>query len=67
MLRAGIIFLILGVGAFILPQFGLQFKLFNVLEDLFGESQTLVEIGVAVLGAILVVIHFAKKNNSSAA
>ncbi|WP_442602291.1 hypothetical protein [Paenibacillus sp. KN14-4R] len=69
MLRTGIIFLILGLGAFILPQFGLQFKLFNVLEDIFGGSQTIVEIAVAAIGAILVGIHLfkGKKDTSSAA
>ncbi|MDR0271277.1 hypothetical protein [Paenibacillus sp.] len=69
MLRTGILFLILGLGAFILPQFGLQFKLFNVLEEIFGGSQTIVEIGVAVLGAVLVGISLikGKKDKSAAA
>lgn len=69
MLRTGIILLILGLGAFILPQFGLQFKLFTVFNDIFGGGETYVEIALAGIGAVLVCIHLfkGKEDKSSAA
>ncbi|MFT9818260.1 hypothetical protein [Lysinibacillus sp. NPDC056185] len=69
MLRTGIIFLILGLGAFILPLFGIQFKLFTVFGKIFGGGETFVEIAFAGIGAILVGIHLFKgnKDKSSAA
>ncbi|MEY9977609.1 hypothetical protein ABH968_002555 [Lysinibacillus sp. RC79] len=44
MLRTGILFLILGLGAFILPQFGMQFKLFTVFGKIFGGGETLLKL-----------------------
>ncbi|KOS60140.1 hypothetical protein FJQ98_10680 [Lysinibacillus agricola] len=61
MFRTGIIFLILGLGAFILPQFGLQFKLFTVFNDIFGGGETFVEIALAGIGAVLVCMHLFKE------
>ncbi len=69
MLRTGIVFLILGLGAFILPQIGLQFKLFTVFGKIFGGGEIFVEIAIASIGAILIGIHLFKgnKDKSSAA
>ncbi|TCZ78799.1 hypothetical protein E0485_06905 [Paenibacillus albiflavus] len=60
----GVILLILGIGGFILPYFGIQFKIFNKL----GEYETIGEIAAIVIGAILVVISLMKsKNNDTSA
>lgn len=50
----GIWLLVLGVGAFILPYFGLQFKILNV----FGEAQPMVAGGIAVVGAVMFGLSF---------
>lgn len=50
----GIWLLVLGVGAFILPYFGLQFKILNV----FGEALPMVAGGIAVVGAVLLALSF---------
>lgn len=50
----GIWLLVLGVGAFILPYFGLQFKILNV----FGDALPLVAGGIAVVGAVLLALSF---------
>jgi hypothetical protein len=50
----GIWLLVLGVGAFVLPYFGLQFKILNVL----GDSLPLVAGGIAVAGAVLLALSF---------
>ncbi|MBM4069916.1 MAG: hypothetical protein FJ271_13335 [Planctomycetes bacterium] len=48
----GITLLVLGVGSFILPLMGLQFRLLN----LFGQATPFLGGGLAVLGAVLVVV-----------
>lgn len=50
----GIWLLVLGVGAFILPYFGLQFKILNV----FGEALPMVAGGIAVVGAVMLALSF---------
>jgi hypothetical protein len=50
----GVIFLIFGVGSFILPLMGVQFKLLA----LFGEATPYIGGGLAVIGAVLVVLSF---------
>lgn len=50
----GIWLLVLGVGAFILPYFGLQFKILNVL----GEALPMVAGGIAVVGAAMLALSF---------
>ena len=69
MLRVGVLFLILGLGAFILPLIGMQFKLFTVFAKIFGGGETYAEIGMAAIGAVLVCIHLfkGKTDKSSAA
>ena len=69
MKSVGILFLILGLGAFILPYFGLQFKLFTVFGKIFGGGETYAEIALACIGAVLIGIHLfkGKKDKSSAA
>lgn len=51
MKRLGWLLVILGVGSFILPLFGLQFKLMM----LFGDSP-IVAIVMAIVGAIILVV-----------
>jgi hypothetical protein len=50
----GIWLVVLGVGAFILPYFGLQFKILNML----GEALPMVAGGIAVVGAVLLGLSF---------
>lgn len=50
----GIWMVILGVGAFVLPYFGLQFKILNM----FGEALPMVAGGLAVVGAVLLALSF---------
>ena len=59
----GIWMVILGVGAFVLPYFGLQFKILN----LFGEALPMVAGGLAVIGAVLVGLSFRGEPQSSQA
>jgi len=54
MRSAGIWMLVLGVGAFILPYFGLQFKILAI----FGEALPLVAGGMAVAGAVVLALSF---------
>lgn len=54
MRSGGIWLLVLGIGAFILPYFGLQFKILSV----FGDALPMVAGGVAVVGAILLALSF---------
>lgn len=58
MRSAGIWMLILGVGGFILPLIGIQFRLLSV----FGEGQSYVAGGLAVLGLILLVLSFVSQS-----
>ena len=51
MRQAGVYCLIFGVGSFVLPMLGLQFRLLS----LFGSATPLVGLGLAVLGGVLVV------------
>ena len=50
----GIWLLVLGVGAFVLPYFGLQFKILAV----FGDALPLVAGGVALAGGVLLALSF---------
>jgi hypothetical protein len=52
MKKLGTYLLIFGVGSFVLPLFGLQFKLFSAM----GESQGMVGAGAVVLGGLLMVM-----------
>ena len=54
MRSTGVWLLILGVGAFVLPYFGLQFKILSV----FGEALPMVAGGMAVVGAIILALSF---------
>lgn len=54
MRNGGIWLLVLGIGAFILPYFGLQFKILNV----FGDALPMVAGGIAVVGAVLLALSF---------
>jgi hypothetical protein len=46
--------LVLGIGAFVLPYMGLQFKILAI----FGDSLPYVAGGLAVVGAIVLAISF---------
>ena len=46
----GIMLLIFGIGSFILPLMGVQFRLMQ----LFGENTAVAGIGLAALGAVMV-------------
>jgi hypothetical protein len=48
----GIWLLVLGIGAFVLPYAGLQFKILAI----FGESLPLVAGGMAVIGAVMLAL-----------
>lgn len=52
MTRLAVFLLILGAGSFMLPLFGLQFRLL----DLFGDSQQIVAIVMVIAGVALLVV-----------
>jgi len=53
----GVALLILGIGSFILPLVGMQFRLLS----LFGEgSQPIVAIVIAVIGAVLIFVSMSR-------
>lgn len=52
MKKLGTYLLLFGLGSFVLPFFGLQFKIFNAM----GESQGMVGLGAIVIGAVLLVM-----------
>ena len=54
MRSAGIWMVVLGVGAFILPYFGLQFKILAI----FGDALPMVAGGIAVVGAVVLALSF---------
>lgn len=54
MRSAGIWMLVLGVGAFVLPYFGLQFKILSI----FGDALPMVAGGIAVIGAVVLALSF---------
>ena len=53
MTRIAVTLLVLGIGSFILPFFGLQFRLLNLL----GDAQPIVSIGLALVGGVLLVVQ----------
>jgi len=50
----GIWLLVLGIGAFVLPYMGLQFKILS----LFGEALPMVAGAMAVVGAVMLALSF---------
>lgn len=60
MKEAGGVLLLFGIGSFVLPLVGLQFKLFR----LFGDKSTVVGVVVAVVGGAL--LAFGMKEESAA-
>jgi hypothetical protein len=50
----GIWMLVLGIGAFVLPYVGLQFKILSI----FGEALPMVAGGMAVVGGVLLALSF---------
>ena len=54
MRNTAIFLLVLGVGAFVLPMMGLQFKILS----LFGEATPMVAAGMAVVGGVMLFLSF---------
>ena len=54
MRNGGIWLVVIGIGAFVLPYFGLQFKILSV----FGDALPMVAGGVAVAGAVMLALSF---------
>ena len=54
MRNTGIWMMVFGVGAFVLPYMGLQFRILSI----FGEALPMVAGGLAVVGAVLVGLSF---------
>ena len=46
--------MVLGAGAFVLPYFGLQFKILSV----FGDALPMVAGGIALAGAVMLALSF---------
>ncbi|MBN1576435.1 MAG: hypothetical protein JW913_07785 [Chitinispirillaceae bacterium] len=57
MISWGIVFLILGIGSFILPSMGVQFKLLT----LFGNAQPVVAVILIIAGAIMTVVGIMRR------
>jgi hypothetical protein len=49
MAKLGTLLLLLGLGSFVLPLVGLQFRVLS----LFGENQTIAAIGMVVVGGLM--------------
>jgi hypothetical protein len=54
MRNTAIFLVILGVGAFVLPMFGLQFKILSI----FGEATPMVAGGMVFAGAVMLFLSF---------
>jgi membrane protein implicated in regulation of membrane protease activity len=52
MRRLGTTLLILGIGSFILPAIGIQFKIMYI----FGDATPIVAIGFAIVGLVLIIV-----------
>jgi hypothetical protein len=53
----GILLLILGIGTFILPQLGLQFRIMSV----FGRNPETFAVIMAIVGAVLLFLSFRRR------
>ncbi len=53
----GVALLILGIGSFILPLFGMQFRILNLLGE---QSQPVVAVVLAVIGAVLLFVSMSR-------
>ncbi len=62
MRSTGALLLVLGVGSFVLPMFGLQFKLLQAL----GDTTPYVGSGLAVVGAILLLVSLRSSGTQAA-
>lgn len=56
MIQTGVWVLILGLGSFILPMFGFQFRILSI----FGDAAPLVGIILTILGIVLLVVGISK-------
>jgi hypothetical protein len=59
MTRIAVLLLVLGIGSFILPLFGLQFRLLN----LFGDAQPIASIVMALVGGALLVAQMIRSRS----
>lgn len=57
MISWGIFAIVLGIGSFVLPMIGLQFRLMSLVEDF----QPFAGIAVAAVGVVLVIIGIRQK------
>lgn len=62
MRNTGVLLLVIGVGSFVLPMFGLQFKLLRVL----GDATPYVGAGLAVVGGILLLVSLRSSGTQAA-
>jgi hypothetical protein len=56
MTRIATMLLVLGIGSFILPFFGLQFRLLKI----FGDAQPIISVIMALLGGVLLVAQIVR-------
>jgi hypothetical protein len=56
----GVMLLIVGLGSFLLPMAGLQFRLVSI----FGEYQTFAAIGMAVAGGLMIAFGGSSESDS---
>lgn len=62
MRNTGIWLLVLGGGSFVLPMFGLQFRILDIL----GEARPFVAGAMALVGAVMVAISFRSGHTETA-
>ena len=63
MVSLGILLLVLGIGSFILPLLGFQFRILSI----FGANQDIAAIVIAVVGAALVAVGISRQRSAAPA
>jgi carbon starvation protein CstA len=62
MVGLGVALLILGLGSFLLPMLGLQFRLLSIFGE---ENETIAGIALAVIGAVLIIVGTMQRRRSA--